>query len=281
MAEPLRDVTLRSSGARLFGRFCGVARAPSAFVLLPGLGFHTFEYERVQSLLAREGLASLALDYRGHGRSDGRRGDWTLELLVDDARAAVDWVLAESSRSVVVLGNSLGAMVAVATANVEPRVAAVVASNCPARVGDFLMNRPRRALLALAEVVSRAYPLRVSVDHFYSYADLIDDPRLVERIAGDPAIRRARRLSVAAYRALVDWDGAREVAKLGKPLLLVQGTRDRLQPAQQTDALFAAAREPKARVCLDAGHVPTLERPDALVDEVLGWLTETSPRSIG
>ncbi len=280
MSEQPRAVALSAAGVRLFARWLEVSGARGGLVLLPGLGFHSFEYERLQALLAEEGLPSLALDYRGHGRSEGRPGDWTLDLLVADTRAAIDWVSAEHAGPVVLVGNSLGAMVAIATGKVDPRVRAVVASNCPAHVRDFLMTPFRSALFAIAQVMARIYPLRISVNHFYSYADLIEDPQLLERIGRDQRIRSARRLSVAAYRALLDeWDGVREVAELTKPLLLVHGAHDRLQPGGQADLLLAAANEPKRRVCLDTGHLPNLERPELLADAVAQWLSLIGLRS--
>lgn len=282
VAEP-RDVWVSSAGLRLYGRWVGAAEARATLVLLPGLGFHSFEYERLQAALAEREVASVAIDYRGCGRSAGPRGDWTLAALVADARAAIDWLEAARPpepvtarpRAVALFGNSLGAMVAVLAGAADPRVGAVVASNCPAHVGDFLLTPFRRALFAVAKVVARAWPLRVSVDHFYSYADLIEDRELVELIGRDRAIRQARRLSVAAYRALLDeWDGEREVARLAKPLLLVQGARDRLQPPAQTELLFAAANEPKQFVSLDTGHLPNLEQPARLAEVVSGWIAQ-------
>lgn len=267
------DIVLSSTGVRLFARWAPAAGWPGALVLLPGLGFHSGEYEPLQALLATGGVSSLALDYRGHGRSAGARGAWTLDLLVADARAAVAWVVGARAGPTVMVGNSLGAMVAIATGNVEPRVAAVIASNCPARVADFLMTPARRALLTVARAVAHLVPLRVSVDHFYGYDRLVDDPALARRLASDAAIRSARRLSVAAYRALLDgWDGVREVARLPRPLLLVQGARDRLQPAEQTERLLAAAAPGTRRLVLDTGHLPTLERPGLMADAIRTWL---------
>lgn len=267
-------VSIPASGVTLHGRWVGGDGA-EVFVLLPGLGFHSFEYERLQALLARGNKSSLALDYRGHGRSGGRRGDWTIPLLVSDARAAVDWVLKQRGGPLILFGNSLGGMVAIATGNSDCRVSAVAASNCPAYVGDFLLTPLRRVLFLIAKAIAIVFPLRISVNHFYSYAQLIDDSEVLERIAHDRVIREARRLSIATYRTLLEeWDGEREVARLTKPLLLVQGSRDRLQPPGQTDLLFAAANEPKRRVHLDVGHLPNLERPDLLAKALLEWVVD-------
>lgn len=273
MGNATADVTIPSGAVELYGRMTSVEKqdAPT-ILLLPGVGFHSFEYVELSNLLARERYSSLALDYRGHGRSGGKRGWWTLAELVTDTRAAIDWVLARGSGKVALFGNSLGGMVGIATANADERVAMAAASNCPAHVADFLLTPARRLMFAMAKAVAPVLPLRISLNHFYGYDDLIDDAAWVRRISADQSVSEARRLSVRTYRTLIeDWDGAAEVRKLAQPLLLVQGVRDQLQPGEQTDLLHAAARQSVARVRLDTGHLPNLERPDLLAACLAEW----------
>ncbi len=274
MAETATDLSLRSAGIELYARVT-VPAAPEAptLLLLPGLGFHSFEYVDLAARLASRGLATIAFDYRGHGRSGGVRGRWTLADLVADTRAVTDWAVAHRAAPVVLFGNSLGGMVSLLAAKADKRIAAVAASNCPARIGDFLLTPTRRVLLACAKAVAPIVPLRISVNHFYGYEQLIDDAAWVERISRDPLIGPARRLSVAAYRSLIeDWDGPAEVARLDRPLLLLSGERDALQPAEQTERLAAAARGPVTHVRFDAGHLPHLQCPEAVAECVAGWI---------
>ncbi len=52
--------------------------APKAVVgLVHGYGDHSGRYAHVMQALATQGLGTLALDYRGHGKADGRRADVT------------------------------------------------------------------------------------------------------------------------------------------------------------------------------------------------------------
>jgi pimeloyl-ACP methyl ester carboxylesterase len=68
-----------------------------------------------------------------------------------------------------------------------------------------------------------------------------------------------------------------EVARLARPLLLLQGAHDRLQPPAQALLLFEAAHEPKDCVSLPTGHLPNLERPDLLADVATAWLAKLRP----
>jgi acylglycerol lipase len=75
---------------------------------------HGGRYGHLGRRLAAEGLATYAVDFRGHGRSAGRRGQiGRFELLVDDLSAAVTLARERHPRlPVFLIGHSLGAMVA-------------------------------------------------------------------------------------------------------------------------------------------------------------------------
>lgn len=50
--------------------------APKAWVaVVHGYGDHSGRYRVPMESLAKAGFASMALDYRGHGKADGKRGD--------------------------------------------------------------------------------------------------------------------------------------------------------------------------------------------------------------
>jgi hypothetical protein len=64
-------------------------------------------------------------------------------------------------------------------------------------------------------------------------------------------------------------DPRRAVRALGgRPLLLMNGTRDRRIPPALANALFEAAREPKEQRWYDGGHWP----PSTVMTEVADWL---------
>lgn len=275
MSPDADTVSFRSGDLDLYGRLRRRGDDGPAVVMLSGLGFHTFEYELFAAELADAGWSSLSFDFRGHGRSGGPRGRWTLDDLVADCREAISFLEQRHGGPVCLYGNSLGAMVAILTGARDGRPLGVVAANGPARIADFLLTRPRRALFALAKLISPVVPLRISVDHFYDYEQLIDDPSWVSAIRADPLIADARRLSVPAFRALLEtWDGPRAVRELRLPLLVIQGRNDRLQPPRQSQLLLEAANEPKSREVVATGHLPHLEAPEMLARLLIGWASD-------
>jgi len=147
----VEEIRFPSGEFDLYGRLRRRGTPAPTMLLLCGIGFHTFEYEPLAGQLADRGISSFSFDYRGHGRSTGRRGTWRLADLVRDTSAAIDALHKGRPRSVRVFGNSLGAMVAILAGTYDARVGAVAACNAPAHVADFTLNRPRRILFAAAK----------------------------------------------------------------------------------------------------------------------------------
>jgi alpha-beta hydrolase superfamily lysophospholipase len=91
-------------------RLCGPEDAERVVVIVHGLGEHIGWYSEFIETAAERGVATLAYDQHGHGKSPGRRGHAPgLQTLIDDidvavARAADRWPDAEP----LLLGHSLG-----------------------------------------------------------------------------------------------------------------------------------------------------------------------------
>lgn len=82
-----------------------------------------------------------ALDFRGHGHSDRRPGEYRVADYVADA---VAWIDAHTDTRVIIYGHSLGSMVAAAAAAERPgRVAAVVMEDPPLHtMGNRIRETP-------------------------------------------------------------------------------------------------------------------------------------------
>lgn len=125
---------------RLYRRqYRPVGTVVARLLILHGYGDHSGRFAHVMQWFAGRGVACDAFDFRGHGRSSGKRGfvsQWPEYL--DDLRAALATTRADavrdnvSDRPLYVLGHSHGGLIA-ATAGVDgvlaaPEVAGVILS---------------------------------------------------------------------------------------------------------------------------------------------------------
>jgi alpha-beta hydrolase superfamily lysophospholipase len=218
------DIWIQSGANKLYARLWLVGNELPVIIMLPGLGFHSFEYEPLAALLAQSGFNCLALDYRGHGRSEGKRGFWTLHDLTDDAICAVDYATHRFSGKIHLFGNSLGAMVGLRVVAQDKHIVRLAVSNCPDKLAPFMLTPLRKIIFALAKIVATVISLRITVNHFYSYNQLIDGPKWVLTFTKDDLIADARRLSIRAYKSFLEkWDGVSAIQKVHIPVLIMQG----------------------------------------------------------
>ncbi|HWR77857.1 MAG TPA: alpha/beta fold hydrolase [Thiobacillus sp.] len=271
----VEELHFRSGPYQLFGKFRLQDTAAPTIVLLHGLGFHSFEYDLLAPLLARGGFNSLAFDHRCHGRSEGPRGHWRLQELVDDATCAIDVVARRTSGPLGLFGNSMGAIVGLYAAIREPRVGSLTVSSCPTRVADFASTPFRRSLLGLMQASARVVPLRISVNHFIPYRRILLKKSVVQRVRHDPLIADARRFAPSTYADMFEWNAMPIIGDIRIPLLVLYALHDGLQPPEQSTMLFDAARCQKEIRALDTGHVPDLENPDLLAPILIEWFERT------
>jgi dienelactone hydrolase len=103
-----------SDGTTRAGMFYEASPRPApAVVLVHMLGRSKDEWSVVAERLADTGIASIAIDLRGHGRSGGDGA--ALPAMVGDVRAALDWLATQPDvrpNGLGVVGASLGATLA-------------------------------------------------------------------------------------------------------------------------------------------------------------------------
>lgn len=269
------EISIKSGEFNLYGKLFSGKESMPVVLLLHGLGFHSFEYDDFAPILAKQGYNCLALDFRCCGKSEGRRGYWTLADYVEDAKNAVCFLKKKFPNSkIVVYGNSLGANVAVSLlANTpEGTIHGVVAANCATRPIEFGMNPFRRVLLFLGNIVFRLVPFRLSVNRFIPYTKILTDKNIIKKIKEDKSISSARKFAISTYNDMFSWDMTKIVSLVRVPILVIQGKQDGLQSPSQSTMLYDAANEPKEIALIETGHLPNLENPELLADLVISWL---------
>lgn len=291
---PGESRTIDLGGPVHYVDFGGPEGGPTV-VLVHGLGGSHLNWDLFAPLL-RPHARVLALDLPGFGLSEP--GD--RRTTVQDNVRVLDRFLAEvAGGPAVLVGNSMGGMIAILqTASFPASVSGLV-------LLDAAVPGPRRALDPLVAGMFAIYavpmvgerflalrrtqstPLRTvrqilrlcGVDPDALPAEVIDRTvALVEQrqdvVAMDQAFLAAAR---SLLRLLVDPRSYRSaMSSIRVPVLLVHGDVDRLVPVAA--ARDIARRHPEWRYLelAGVGHVPQLQVPDRLAEEMLRWLEDTA-----
>lgn len=237
--------TVRSrDGMALVRRDWPCADARGTIVIVHGLGEHIGRYAHVAARLNASRWSVVGYDQRGHGRSPGERGRIAAgDDLLADLAAVIDDVRAETAGALVLLGHSLGGLVAarfVAAALESPPPAwqrdvdALVMSS-PAL--DIAMTAGKRVLLATLETLAP----NLGIGNGLDATAISRDAAVVAAYRADPLVHD--RIAPRLVRFLADAGPAvRALAPRWRvPTLLLYAGSDRLVVAAGSAAFAAAA----------------------------------------
>ena len=255
----------------------GKPGAPT-FVIAHGLGDHARRHLPLATALAEHGYGAIAVDRRGHGISEGRRGDATLEADLDVLELAIAHARAAGDGPVVLLGDSLGGIMSWYLLTREPDVEAVVC-HCighPEVLPDPSLRYKQPLLRALGRIAPRA---PVSVRQIADYDHVALDPvtkdyfdREVDELFNFKVTAR----SVASYmgfRPGIPWE------RVTTPALVMIGARDGMVTPEFTRAAYERAHPRGAEfITVDrAGHQLFLDDLGSALGPLLDWTARTLP----
>lgn len=234
--------TFAGAGVALKGWRCRAGAHPRGTVIyLHGVADNRGSASSIIRRYTAKGFDVIAYDSRAHGESDGSLCTYGY-FEKDDLRRVVDAV---EHRPIVLIGNSLGAAVAIQAAAGDSRIAAVVAAET---FSDLRTVASERAPWALTDdIIARSFLVAEKYGRFE--VDAVSP----ERAAKDVRV----------------------------PVLLVHGTDDRQTPVAHSQRVLSALAGPKRLILVErAGHNESL-RQEKIWTEIDSWIEDTvNPHSI-
>ncbi len=206
--------------------------------------------KRIAAELARTGIAVLRFDFTGLGSSKGEFASTNFSSNLQDLLIAADYLRQNYQAPSLIIGHSLGGAAVLAAAADIPEIKAVATIGAPSDVEHVLHN-------------------------FGSSIEIIEsDGRAEVNLAGRSFTIEKQFVEDARAANLKD-----QVAKLGRPLLVLHSPIDQTVGVENASAIFLAAKHPKSFISLDqADHLLTrAEDADYVASVIAGWADRYLP----
>jgi pimeloyl-ACP methyl ester carboxylesterase len=249
-----------ADGVRIAYTSTGTGR-PAIVFIHGGYADQSFWKEQIEPLSQR--FQVITLDLAGHGASEERHREWTMDMYGEDVRAVVR---ALDLDSVVLVGNSLGGPVAIAAAKKLPGlVRGIVAVDT---FQDVQLEWPEEARQAYVQALKDDFPAACAV----MVEQLLlegTDPDLYAWVE-DKMCRFDPEIAPRVVEASLDYDLAAEFAGAEVPIRAVLGETIplNLEGNRELRPHFDAV------VMEGCGHYPMLERPEEFNQHLLAFLDE-------
>ena len=261
------------SGRRAFAHVGGVTFRPGGTVvlLMHGAGNDHTIWRYVTRRLAARGWPVIAPDLPGHGKSDGP----PLTSIDDMARWCLALADAVGAADLVLVGHSMGSLVAMEAATQAPARVVGVALFAPAERMDV-----HEGLQSAADDLDRrAADLIVGWTHSgRSRFGHHDAPGMWMAGVNRRLLEHNSASLSTDLRATSAWDGAAAFAATQIPTLVVVSERDRMVPARYGRQLRATLADVRLVEVSAGSHASLYDHPDEVVPPLIAWLETVEDR---
>jgi lysophospholipase len=251
------------------------AGAPTV-VIAHGLGDHTRRLTPLAVALGEAGFNAIGLDRRGHGISEGRRGDASLDEDFAVLRLGIAQARERFGGPVVLLGDSLGGIMIWYLLTHEPDVDAVVCHDIshPDVNHDASMRFKAPLMRAVGAIAPR---LPIPVRQIADYDHVALDP--VTKAYFDDEIDKLFNFSISARSAAsyLAFRPARPWEQVPTPALVIAGAEDRMVSPRFIEASLERSKPPNSAYVKvpGAGHQLFLDDLGDALPPLLEWLRRT------
>jgi nucleoside-diphosphate-sugar epimerase len=252
--------------------------ADPTVVLTHGMGAHARLYTPLAARLREHGYNVVIVDRPGHGLSEGRRGDCTVDRALDVLEEAVRFARSRYAGPVVLGGSSLGGILTWYALTREPDVDAAfchfVAN--PTLFPDPATRIKLGPLRALARVAPAApVPVKLLAD----FDAIAEDPRVQAYWSDEVDGLYSFRNTARSIAGLFEFTPALDWSRVATPTLVVIGERDRMTTPEYLERVLehSAPQRTTYRKLAGSAHLLPIEDLDALTSEIVEWTREVLP----
>jgi pimeloyl-ACP methyl ester carboxylesterase len=212
----------------------------------------------------------IAPDLRGHGESGSAGGVYMMETLADEIHALMQKL---DCGPAIIAGHSMGGYVVFAFYRKYPEWVQGLVLVSTRAVSDSEEGRANRETLAKrAEQEGAKAVIEKMLPGMLSETSVTVNPNLKNEVESIMAATSVNGLTGALRGMAVRMDASDLLPKISIPTLILSGTADKLIPHAESEAMAKAIPGAQLQLIEGAGHLLSLEKPEAFTHTLRAWL---------
>ncbi|GAB4348957.1 MAG: hypothetical protein Kow006_10090 [Gammaproteobacteria bacterium] len=243
-------------------------------IFLPGISTYAALYAALLFHLQREGFNVVGVDLRGHGHSGGERGAYRVEEVIGDVGHVIDHFTTRFAGPVLLFGYSIGAPLALATAERDERVEALLCHT-------LLVSEHAPDLLHLwgwhwLQHASFFFPhLHLPLQRLFHLQDLIPERRFRRLVAEDPLL--VTHYPIATLASVLNRRSRIMREQCHFRAGIVTGEEDELVPLDYLERVVEKAVHPLDLTVIPGGnHMIPFWEPERLAKIAADWFRDSA-----
>ncbi len=278
--ERFESASIRHDGNRLQLDIIEVDKSAPTVIFVPGTAAYGLVYGDYLAALADHGMNVVSFDPRGHGRSSGLTGSYTIGEIIRDARAVTAYARTRFQGPVFMSGSSQGGIVAFYVAATDEPLTGVICHNAsdlmdPANLDVTGNPKTVRMISGLVRGLAKLFPKApIKMSRYLNLLSKGDSPAK-RRMLADPYMLKVIRLRALA--SLSNTRMERPVEDVKTPVMLLHAGNDEIFPQRLSEDLIARMSCDKhLEIYPGLGHFLFSEHIDAVLPAISNWVKQKS-----
>ena len=271
---------IENDGNKLHLDIIAAKQDAPTIVFVPGTAAYGLVYGNFLAALGDAGFNVVSFDPRGHGQSGGKPGSYTIQEIISDTRATIDYARKRFGDDIFLSGSSQGGIVAFYTAATDERLSGVICHNAADLADPKNLNmttHPRitrmfkYVIMGLAKIAPET---KISIARYFALLSKGENAAK-ERMAKDPYMQKV--ITLKALASLSSAKMARSVEKITTPVLMLHAGNDTIFPQSLSEHLHGRLTCDKQLSVYDGlGHFLFSEHVENVIPDIKSWVETKS-----
>ncbi|MDD4907816.1 MAG: alpha/beta fold hydrolase [Candidatus Omnitrophica bacterium] len=272
-----KDAYINSSGLKIHLLILEDQKDSPVIIFVHASGFYAQHYIELLTLLNQRGFNVIGVDLEGHGKSEGKRGDFTFKEVVGNIYDTTTYAIENYNGRIGIIGTSQGGMASFYALSADKRLKSGCC-HCAAilseRQSDCILPIRGRILKPFVKLFGKLHFLKLNLWTYIDRYTFYLKPERLRALKKDPYFVRS--YTMRSLHSLATAGPPKKIEAIKTPIMFIHPDNDGIFPMEYMRSLFDKLTCYKRfEVIPGMKHMFLEEHPEAAIDTIDKWFKET------